>query len=563
LSEETAGTWILRLDGLTQAIRAQTVPHFGLESVLLATIPAALARGDQRALVIGLGGGVTVEALRAAGTAQIDVVELEPRVVEALRKLPGDAARLLEQPGVTLTVADGRDFLRRPRPAGGYDIIASQPSHWWIAGVGNLATVEFYQLVHAALAEGGVFCQWINGSRMTERAIRGVVGAMQQVFGETLVFAVGSSGLYYLVGARGTLQPVREVVAQRLGQPAVQALAAGSPRDLDDLAALVVQSGRVPVGAPQPADRDRDALVESSLAAAAASDEIDLAALTPALLDRSGPPPALLPADVTAAQNFWLEAVEQRLNTPAGVPLLVADGLDGLLPFGPLSPGLAQLAVAAARPHLDGCWQRYLDARLQLVAGQLSAGRIALAQLCAGQVAHPAAQRAARFAALLDRDAGRCQSGLESLLAAGASTSFDRYLIGLLRLCLGQDPAADFRAALVDWRESALPGVAMQWAAARGEPIPAALLTRASEKSVIDVAALQASLTAEVQAGRAADAANGERALRLAQLLEQRAALLGSRVRRLELAGDHERAAAQRARLQALLRELPPSPARP
>lgn len=561
LSEEPAGTWIMRLDGLTQAIRTQTAPRFGLESVLLATIPAALARGDQHALVIGLGGGVTVEALQAIGTARIDVVELEPRVVEAYRRLPGDASRALDQPGVTLTIVDGREFLQRPRPANGYDVIASQPSHWWIAGVGNLATLEFYQLVHAALADGGVFCQWINGARMTEQAIRGVVGAMQQVFAETLVIAVGSGGLYYLVGVRGALQPDRALVAQRLAQPAVQALAADSPRDLDDLAALIVHSGRVPSGAPRPPNRDRDALVESSLAAAGAADELDLAALAPPLLDRPGPPPALLPTAALAEQAFWLEAAERRFNTPAGVPLLIADGLDGLLPFGPVAPALAQLAVAAARPHLDDCWQRYLDARLQLVRGRLIASRDALAQVCPGQTTHPAAQRGARFAALLDRDIGRCQSGLELLLEADASAPLDRYLIGLLRLCLGQDPAADLRAALVGWRESALPGVAMQWAAARGEAIPDSLLARASARSVIDVAALQASLAAELQAGRPASAATGERAHRLAQLLEQRVVLLVNRVRRLEQAGDVERAAAQQVRLQALLHELPPSPA--
>ncbi|MBN2360437.1 MAG: fused MFS/spermidine synthase, partial [Deltaproteobacteria bacterium] len=559
LSEPKPGTWTLTLDGLPQASRALASPRFGRESVLLGTIPAALARGEQRALVIGLGGGVTLEALRAVGLEQIDVVELEPRVVEALRRLPDGSAELLELPGATLALADGREFLQRQLArgaAGRYDVIASQPAHWWIAGVGNLATLEFYRLVFASLAEGGVYCQWINGSRMTEPVIRGVVGSMQQVFDETLVFAVGHGGLYFLVGARAPLQPVREVVARRLTRPAVLALAADSPRDLDDLAAMVVLSGRVPAGAPLPRNRDRDALVESQLAAASTGDELDLAALRPPLLERLGPPAAMLPPTEIARRQLRLETAERRLNTPGGVPRLLADGLDGLLPFGPLSPGLARLAVTAAQPALDGCWRRYLQARLQLLDGPLAAGRAALAQACPQPPGHPAAQRAARLVALLDRDSGRCQSGLDALLASDTSTTLGHYLAGLLRQCLGQDPASDYRAALADWHELPLPGTALQWAVANREPIAAALLERARADDVIDAAALQAGLAADVARPDQGDLAR--RARLLARLLDQRALLLRTRARRLEQAGDLERAEVQYARWHA---SMPTDPA--
>ena len=50
-----------------------------------------------------------------------------------------------------------------------YDVIISEPSNPWIAGVNNLFTMEFYRRVQTHLEPDGVFCQWIQLYELSPR----------------------------------------------------------------------------------------------------------------------------------------------------------------------------------------------------------------------------------------------------------------------------------------------------------------------------------------------------------------------------------------------------------
>ena len=117
---------------------------------LLGLVPAACADSGARTLVIGLGSGVTAAGVLAAGAGPTTVVELEPGVVEASRFFFPPGVNPLDDPRVKLVRGDARTHLTHSGEH--YDVIVSEPSNPWIAGVNNLFTVDFYARVRRGLA---------------------------------------------------------------------------------------------------------------------------------------------------------------------------------------------------------------------------------------------------------------------------------------------------------------------------------------------------------------------------------------------------------------------------
>ncbi len=121
----------------------------------------ALAHSPRRVLLVGFGSGMTASALAAYPELErLDVVEIEPAVVGAAPLLAKLNRNVLLDPRVHVTFDDARNFLFTTREK--YDLIISEPSNPWIAGVATLFTREFYAAVHSRLAPDGVFVQWMQ-----------------------------------------------------------------------------------------------------------------------------------------------------------------------------------------------------------------------------------------------------------------------------------------------------------------------------------------------------------------------------------------------------------------
>jgi spermidine synthase len=128
---------------------------------LLLSHLAALARPPRRVLLIGFGSGMTASALVAYPELErLDVVEIEPAVVAAAPLLAPLNRNVLRDPRVHVTFDDARNFLFTTRDR--YDLIVSEPSNPWIAGVATLFTREFYAAARKRLTPDGVFVQWVQ-----------------------------------------------------------------------------------------------------------------------------------------------------------------------------------------------------------------------------------------------------------------------------------------------------------------------------------------------------------------------------------------------------------------
>ena len=136
--------------------------------------------GDESAAMVGFGSGVTAGSSLQWPLEHIDVVEIEATMVEASRFFEHVNNRPLDDDRMNLVESDGRNYLEYTRQK--FDVIISEPSNPWIAGVSSLFTVEFFQSVRQKLNPGGVYAQWVQLYELRPENVRRVFATFQQAF---------------------------------------------------------------------------------------------------------------------------------------------------------------------------------------------------------------------------------------------------------------------------------------------------------------------------------------------------------------------------------------------
>lgn len=182
----------LRVNGKTDASTGDASTQ-----LLLGHLGAAVHPSPRRALIIGFGSGMTASALaRYPGLEQIDCVEIEPAVVRAAPYLQSLNRGVLSDPRLHLIFDDARNFLLTSRRQ--YDLIISEPSNPWIAGVATLFTVEYYHAVRQRLAPGGIFVQWLQAYSLSPADLRMVAASLAPHFPEVTLWRGAEADLLFL-----------------------------------------------------------------------------------------------------------------------------------------------------------------------------------------------------------------------------------------------------------------------------------------------------------------------------------------------------------------------------
>jgi spermidine synthase len=144
-------------------------------------IGAALHPRPRRALVIGLGTGSTAGWLAAvASIERVDVVELERAILHVAEVCAPVNRSVLSSPKLHVVIGDAREYLLTSRES--YDVIFSEPSNPYRAGISSLFTEEFYGAVRDRLAPGGIFLQWLQGYEVDSQTVRTVYATLQTAF---------------------------------------------------------------------------------------------------------------------------------------------------------------------------------------------------------------------------------------------------------------------------------------------------------------------------------------------------------------------------------------------
>jgi spermidine synthase len=149
--------------------------------VMLGLLGTALHPNPKRVLIIGLGTGETAGWLaQIPSVERVDVYELEPALLRVAEACAAANHNALKNPKVHVILGDARELLLTTRES--YDVIASEPSNPYRAGVASLFTREFYEGAAARLNPSGVFVQWVQAYEVKTDAIRSIIATLQTVF---------------------------------------------------------------------------------------------------------------------------------------------------------------------------------------------------------------------------------------------------------------------------------------------------------------------------------------------------------------------------------------------
>lgn len=144
-------------------------------------IGAFLHPAPRNALVVGLGTGSTAGWLGAVSTMErVDVVELEPAILRVARDCAPVNHNVMDNPKVHIFIGDAREVMVTTKQR--YDVIFSEPSNPYRAGIASLFTAEFYQSATQRMAPGGIFLQWLQGYEVDGQTVRTVYATLSSVF---------------------------------------------------------------------------------------------------------------------------------------------------------------------------------------------------------------------------------------------------------------------------------------------------------------------------------------------------------------------------------------------
>lgn len=150
-------------------------------------LPVSFCAHPRRVAMIGYGSGMTAAGILAHPEVEhLDVIEIEQAVLDAspyFAPINGNPER---DRRTRLLLEDGRIHLKYANQA--YDVIASEPSNPWMAGIANLFTTDFYRSVRSSLTPGGIFAQWIQEYDISEGTFRAILAGLQDAFPHVVLF---------------------------------------------------------------------------------------------------------------------------------------------------------------------------------------------------------------------------------------------------------------------------------------------------------------------------------------------------------------------------------------
>jgi spermidine synthase len=191
--------------------------HDAQTQILLGLLGSIVHPDPRTAFVIGLGTGQTAGWLAEVESMErVEVAEIEPGVVEFARQCGLSNHNVVAHPKVKILIADGREALQTS--ANRFDLIVSEPSNPYRAGLAGFYSVDFYRQAKARLAEGGIFSQWIQAYELHAETILLAMATLRSVFPHVTLWRAAAQGDLLLMA---TLEPQvvdLERVAKRLPQ---------------------------------------------------------------------------------------------------------------------------------------------------------------------------------------------------------------------------------------------------------------------------------------------------------------------------------------------------------
>ncbi|MBI1949165.1 MAG: fused MFS/spermidine synthase [Deltaproteobacteria bacterium] len=184
----------------------------------LGVLPAVLHGAATSAYVIGLGTGQTAGWLGAVpGMQRVDVAEIEPAMTRVAELCEATNQRALANPRVKLHIADGRELLLATRER--YDVIVSEPSNPYRAGIASMYSQDFYRSVATRLRPGGLLAQWVQAYEVDAVSVQMVAATLSSVFPHVSIWQLGPGDMVFLASMEPLVVDVEAVRARLAIEP--------------------------------------------------------------------------------------------------------------------------------------------------------------------------------------------------------------------------------------------------------------------------------------------------------------------------------------------------------
>jgi predicted membrane-bound spermidine synthase len=183
----------------------------------LGLLPTLLHPNPEQVLVIGLGTGQTAGWAAAVPTVHtVDVVELEPAIARVASVCATSNHDVMQSPQVQVHYSDAREWLMvTPKK---YDVIVSEPSNPYRAGIASLFSREFYQAARDRLGAQGLFLQWLQAYEVSDETLAIALATLHSVFPEVEVWEGASNGDLMLVASMTPVEHSSAMLSARLKQ---------------------------------------------------------------------------------------------------------------------------------------------------------------------------------------------------------------------------------------------------------------------------------------------------------------------------------------------------------
>lgn len=188
---------ILRING-----KADASTHGDLSTqYLLAHLPMMARPQSKNVFILGFGSGITAGAVLGHPIDSLTIAENCGPVIEAAPLFAQWNRGALTNARTHLRREDARTVLKlSPK---NYDVIISEPSNPWVAGIGSVFTREFYELCASRLQDGGVMAQWFHIYEMHDGIVDLVLKTFTTVFPNVEVWEPENGDIILL----GSLKP--------------------------------------------------------------------------------------------------------------------------------------------------------------------------------------------------------------------------------------------------------------------------------------------------------------------------------------------------------------------
>jgi spermidine synthase len=191
--------------------------------VMLALIGSILHPNPKQSLVIGLGTGSSAGWLGAIPSMErVDVVELEPIVLDVARQSHLVNQDVMNNPKVHLHIGDAREVLLTTNQR--YDLIASEPSNPFRAGIASLFTQEYYRAASDRLTDDGFFLQWLQAYGVDTAAVRTVYATMASIFPSVETWQTRGGDIVLVGSKRPPVYDLQRIAARIQEEPYPEAL---------------------------------------------------------------------------------------------------------------------------------------------------------------------------------------------------------------------------------------------------------------------------------------------------------------------------------------------------